>query len=263
MWLEIQRKYRIIKVWSNLSRVYYSESGHIVPDKTCVVDGCCDGINCDPRVHARHHTFLQRFRAGMKFAFNELMEDLAAWFVIGIVIAGIITVLIPDSFIKAAMGSGFGSYLIALVMSGPMYVCATLSTPIAAALVMKGMSPGAALVMLMAGPATNVTTISMVAGLLGKRSLGIYIGSIVICSLVMAYITDILYRVLDISAMASAGFNSSTDGGAFWEWSEWVAALVLGSLILRSLWLNHLRHYVDSLLLDRNVALSDQAKQSS
>ena len=199
----------------------------------------------------------------MKFAFNELMEDLAAWFVIGIVIAGIITVLIPDSFIKAAMGSGFGSYLIALVMSGPMYVCATLSTPIAAALVMKGMSPGAALVMLMAGPATNVTTISMVAGLLGKRSLGIYIGSIVICSLVMAYITDILYRVLDISAMASAGFNSSADGGAFWEWSEWVAALVLGSLILRSLWLNHLRHYVDSLLLDRNVALSDQAKQSS
>lgn len=58
------------------------------------------------------------------------MEDLAAWFVIGIVIAGIITVLIPDSFIKAAMGSRFGSYLIALVMSGPMYVCATLSTPL-------------------------------------------------------------------------------------------------------------------------------------
>ena len=93
-----------------------------------------------------------------------------------------------------------------------MYVCATLSTPVAAALVMKGMSPGAALVMLMAGPATNVTTISMVVGILGKRSLGIYIGSIVVCSLFMAFITDLIYRVIGVSAVASAGFTSTARG---------------------------------------------------
>ncbi|MGO9738286.1 MAG: SO_0444 family Cu/Zn efflux transporter [Desulfomonilaceae bacterium] len=244
----------------NFTGKSYIESGDIVVDRTCIVDACCDGIGCDPWVHTRHHTFLERLRAGMRFAFDDLMEDLAVWFVIGIVIAGIITVIIPDSFVKGAMGSGISSYLIAIVISGPMYVCATLSTPVAAALVMKGMSPGAALVMLMAGPATNVTTISMVLGLLGKRSLGIYIGSIVVCSLFMAFITDLIYRVLGISAGASAGFTST--GGAFWEWSEWAAALILGGLILRSLWKNHLRPYVGSLL-GKNISDIDHGHKCS
>jgi uncharacterized membrane protein YraQ (UPF0718 family) len=244
----------------NFTGKSYIESGNIVVDRTCVVDACCDGIGCDPLVHARHHTFVERFRAGMRFAFDDLMEDLAVWFVIGIALAGIITVIIPDSFVKGAMGSGISSYLIALVVSGPMYVCATLSTPVAAALVMKGMSPGAALVMLMAGPATNVTTISMVVGLLGKRSLSIYIGSIVVCSLFMGFITDFIYRVLGISAVASAGFTST--GGAFWEWLEWAAALILGGLILRSLWKNHLRPYVGSLSGD-NSSVSDHGHKCS
>ncbi len=244
----------------NFTGKSYIESSDIVVDRTCIVDACCDGIGCDPWVHARHHTFLERFRAGMRFAFDDIMEDLAVWFVVGIVLAGIITVIIPDSFVKGVMGAGIGSYLIAIVISGPMYVCATLSTPVAAALVMKGMSPGAALVMLMAGPATNVTTISMVVGLLGKRSLGIHIGSIVVCSLFMAFVTDLIYRVMGISAMASAGFTST--GGAFWEWSEWAAALILGGLILRSLWKNHLRPYVGSLSGD-NSSVSDHGHKCS
>lgn len=244
----------------NFTGKSYIESGDIVVDRTCIVDACCDGIGCDPWVHARHHTFLERLRAGMKFAFDDLMEDLAVWFVIGIALAGIITVIIPDSFVKGVMGGGLGSYLIAIVISGPMYVCATLSTPVAAALVMKGMSPGAALVMLMAGPATNVTTISMVVGILGKRSLGIYIGSIVVCSLFMAFVTDLIYRVSGVSAMASAGFAST--GGAFWEWSEWAAELILGGLILRSLWKNYLMPYVGSLSGDSS-SVSDHGHKCS
>lgn len=224
----------------------YSESSRIIPDRTCIVDSCCDGIDCDPKVHAQHHTLFERLRAGMAFAFNDLMADLAVWFVIGMLLAGIITVLIPDSFVTAALGSGMISYIIAFVISGPMYVCATLTTPVAAALVLKGMSPGAALVMLMAGPATNMTTITMVAGMLGKRSLGIYLGSIVVCSLVMAYATDIIYQIMGISATASTGL---TTGGPLWEWAEWTAALILGAFIVRTLWQDYLRHYVRGLLL--------------
>lgn len=244
----------------NFTGKSYNESSRVITDRTCFVDGCCDGVDCDPKVHARHHNFFQRFQAGMRFAFDDLMEDLAIWFVIGIALAGIISALVPDSLVTGALGSGIKSYLIALIISGPMYVCSTLSTPVAAALVMKGMSPGAALVMLMAGPATNVTTISMVSGLLGKRSLGIYIGSIVICSLVMAYVTDAIYKTWGISTLVSTGFNSA--GGVFWEWSEWLAALILGGLIVRSLWQNHLRFYVDSLI-GKNVNSTLQPQKCS
>jgi len=245
-------------ILENFTGKSYSESSQIIPDRTCIVDGCCDGIDCDPKVHARHHTLLERLQAGMRFAFNDLMHDLAIWFVIGILLAGIITVLVPDSFVTAALGSGIVSYLIAFVISGPMYVCATLSTPVAAALVVKGMSPGAALVMLMAGPATNMTTITMVGGMLGKRSLGIYIGSIVVCSLAMAYVTDMIYRVSGISATASIGF---TTGGPVWEWAEWTAALILGILILRTLWQDYVKHYVEDLLVGSQAAQKGPAQR--
>ncbi|MHB8204444.1 MAG: SO_0444 family Cu/Zn efflux transporter [Desulfomonilaceae bacterium] len=164
----------------NFTGSSYTQSGQIVIDKTCIVDGCCDGINCDPKVHARYHSLIQRFWAGIRFAFDDLMEDLAVWFVIGIGLAGIISALIPDQLVSETIGSGIIAYLIAMAISGPMYVCATLSTPVAAVLIIKGMSPGAALVMLMAGPATNIPTITMVVGLLGKRAFAIYISSIVL-----------------------------------------------------------------------------------
>ena len=133
-------------VLENFTGESCSQTGGIFPDRTRVVDGCCDGIDCDPNVHARHHSLLERLRAGMKFAFIDLMSNLAIWFVIGMLLEGTIAVLIPDALVAAVLGSGIMSYLIAFVISGPMYVCSTLTTPVAAAFVMKGRSPGAALV---------------------------------------------------------------------------------------------------------------------
>ncbi|MFC1816231.1 permease, partial [Thermodesulfobacteriota bacterium] len=92
-----------------------------------------------------------------------------------------------------------------LIAGIPMYVCATSSTPIAAALVLKGLSPGAALVFLLAGPATNIASLSMVSQLLGKRSLVIYLGAISICALALGFLTDMLYFKLGISALAVVG----------------------------------------------------------
>jgi hypothetical protein len=237
----------------------YADSSQPIANLICVIDGCCDGIGCDPEIHMRHHTFLEKLRAGIGFAFDDLMEDLAVWFVIGIFLAGIINVLVPSSWVNTALGSGIVSYLFAIIVSGPMYVCATLSTPIAAALVMKGMSPGAALVMLMVGPATNVPTIAMVGGLLGKRSLGIYIGSIVVVSLAMAYVTDIIYKTFSISPKVYLGLTGESD---LWAHVELIAAIILSALIFRVLWRNYLRLYVDNLL-GRNVVLSDEAQKCS
>jgi uncharacterized protein len=204
-----------------------------VADRTCMIDGCCDGTDCDPTEHATHHNFLEKVRAGIGYAFGDLMSDLAGWFMLGITLAGIITALVPESFVSSVFGSGLLAYLSMLAVSLPMYVCASMSTPVAAALVMKGMSPGVALILLLAGPATNMATIAMVGGMLGKRSLGIYLGSIALCTLIAAYLTDLLYSALGISAKAAAG---SAAGEFIPQWLELGAAILLAMLITRVLW---------------------------
>ncbi|MFC1836136.1 permease, partial [Thermodesulfobacteriota bacterium] len=184
----------------NLFGGSYKETREVEPDRSCPVDGCCDGTDCPPEDHANHHTFMEKLTAGFRFAFDDLMADLAVWFMLGILLAGIITALVPDSLISGHLGSGLTAYLAMLLVSLPMYVCASMSTPIAAALVLKGMSPGAALVLLMAGPATNMATLTIVGGLLGKRTLGIYLGSIVLCTLFFAFLTDAIYGTLGVTA---------------------------------------------------------------
>ena len=78
----------------------------ITPDLTCPVDGCCDGINCSPEMHKHHHTFFEKLRAGFRFAIFDLWGDLAAWFFVGLLLAGLITVLIPDDVFSKYLGSG-------------------------------------------------------------------------------------------------------------------------------------------------------------
>ena len=91
----------------------------------------------------------------MKYAFGELLSDIVKPFTIGILIAGIITFFFPDDLTVWANNHQFLSMLVMLAAGIPMYVCATSSTPIAAALILQGLNPGAALVFLLAGPATN------------------------------------------------------------------------------------------------------------
>lgn len=220
-------------ITQNLSAGSYEERLEQKPDLTCPIDGCCDGTDCDPEEHARHHTFFEKLWAGMRFAFNDLMADLAVWFLLGLMLAGVIAALVPDSFITNSFGAGIVGYLGMMIVSLPMYVCASMSTPVAAALVMKGMSPGAALVLLMAGPATNMATITVVAGTLGKRTLAIYLGAIVLCTLGAAYATDAIYGALGLSAKATAGTAAAE---LFPWWLELAAAVFLAVLIARQLW---------------------------
>jgi uncharacterized membrane protein YraQ (UPF0718 family) len=219
----------------------YAESSQGNPDKRCLVDGCCDGEDCGPEEHARHHTLWEKLSAGLSFAFDELLTDLAKWFLLGVLLAGVITYVVPESLFEGDLASGAAAYVGALLISLPMYVCATLSTPLAAALVMKGLSPGAALVFLIAGPATNVATITMLGGIFGRRTLLIYLGSIVVCTLLFGYLADLLYSGLGISAKAAAG---AAGGEIFPSSLESIAAVVLAALCLRATaapWLKKLR----------------------
>ena len=177
----------------------------VVPDLSCPVDGCCDGINCDPADHRRHHTFGEKIAAGLRFAFGDVWSDLAVWFLFGLVLSGIITVLIPESFFSRYMGGGMGAMLIMLAVGIPIYICASASTPIAAALILQGVSPGAALVFLMTGPATNVTSLTVLSRVLGRRATAIYLASIALCAFGFGLLVDQVYQFLGISAQATLG----------------------------------------------------------
>ncbi|MBW1914370.1 MAG: permease [Deltaproteobacteria bacterium] len=134
----------------------------------------------------------QRLKSILKYIEYELMGSIANSLIIGIIAAGLISVLIPDGFLEMQLGSSFLSMVLMLAIGIPMYVCASASTPIAASLIMKGISPGAALVFLLAGPATNAVTISTVFKILGKGSAIIYISAITLVSLCLGWLLNII-----------------------------------------------------------------------
>jgi uncharacterized membrane protein YraQ (UPF0718 family) len=177
----------------------------IIPDLTCPVDGCCDGVNCLPEVHKHHHTFLEKLRAGFRFAILDLWGDLAAWFFLGLLLAGVITVLIPDDVFSTYLGTGLPAMLLMLAVGIPLYICATASTPIAAALILKGVSPGAALVFLLAGPATNIASMTVLTGVLGKRATAIYLTTISASAVFFGLVVDQIYAWFGLSARAMIG----------------------------------------------------------
>lgn len=205
------------------------DSGAMTPDLTCPVDGCCDGKSCSPEEHNRHHTFGEKIKAGLKYAFTEVWGDLAAWFLVGMILAGLITTLIPGEIIGQYFGGGLPSMLLMLAMGIPLYICATASTPIAAALILKGVSPGAALVFLLAGPATNITSLTVLLRILGKRATAIYLAAIAISAVVFGLALDQIYASLGLSAQAMVGQASEIMPA----WAKWLAALSLLVLSVR------------------------------
>lgn len=178
----------------------------ISAETSCV--HCCVENQDDVDQKTNHSSFIQRFVMGLKYAYIELPKDIGKWFIIGILLSGMILYFVPENFMNMYIGNRFVEMLIMMLSGIPMYVCATASTPIAAALIAKGMDPGAALVFLLVGPATNIASLTMIAGLLGKRSLIIYLGSIIIFSFIFGILTSEMYDFLSIQAVAYQGHES-------------------------------------------------------
>jgi uncharacterized membrane protein YraQ (UPF0718 family) len=192
-------------------------------DLSCPVDGCCDGIDCMPEEHGRHHTFGEKLWAGLKFSITGLWDDLAGWFLLGVIIGGMIVVLVPTGLMTRYLGGGLLSMLLALLVGIPIYVCATASTPIAAALIMKGVSPGAALVFLLVGPATNIMSLSVLFGILGKRATAIYVLTLSFSAVSCGLILDQIYGAFGLAAHAIAGQASEVIPLT----AQWAGAVVL------------------------------------
>ena len=109
-----------------------------------------------------------------RYGFLSLPRDIGKALVIGLIIAGTITALVPKAFFAAYLGHTFLSMLIMLLIGLPLYVCSTASVPVAAAFLQMGINPGAVLVFLITGPATNAATITVVSKVLNKKTVVIY-----------------------------------------------------------------------------------------
>lgn len=188
-------------------------------------------VFCDDEEEYHDHSFINRFKYGMRYAFIDLLGDIAKWLIIGIVIAGIISYFVPQQIIENYLGSGLGGMLVMLVIGIPLYICATASTPIAAALIAKGMSPGVALVFLLAGPATNAAGILAVAKFLGKRSVVIYLVSISTSAVILGLLLNQLYLATGINIKATLG----KAGEVMPHCLKIISAIVLISLMVNTL----------------------------
>ncbi len=139
---------------------------------------------------AENKSIAKKIIGTFRYGFIDMIQDIGKWIVIGLVAAAVITVLVPDNFFVALNSYPLLNMLIILAMSIPMYLCATGSVPIAAALMLKGLSPGAALVLLMAGPATNMATILVVNKVLGRKTLTTYLVTIITGAVAFGLLID-------------------------------------------------------------------------
>ena len=127
------------------------------------------------------------------FSYSEMVDDLSVVLTLGFVASGLIAALFPENYFSGLISSPFLSMFLMLFISLPFYVCATSSTPLVAALFAKGLSPGAGLIFLLAGPATNISTMLAIRKELGSKSLVIYILIISSVALLFGALTNLFF----------------------------------------------------------------------
>lgn len=203
-------------------------------------DGGSSGSCSRAAVDERPQGFMARLAEAFRYGYVHMMEDIGKWLVIGLAVAALITICIPAEWFSVFQDNTFASMLLVLCIAVPMYVCATGSIPIAVALMMKGLTPGAALVLLMAGPACNVASMLVVRKVLGTRTLVTYLISIIAGAVIFGSIVDYLqfHGTVDFLGSLSAG-----DACCCTEvsWFSWVCTAALLALLVNALVIRRFR----------------------
>lgn len=186
---------------------------------------CTDSANCSEQ-GTKLTSFQLKLKDGIRYAFMDLLGDIAVYLSLGLILSGVISVCVPENWFVDQP-----DWLVMLMMLAigiPMYVCASASTPVAAALILKGVFPGAALIFLLAGPATNIATLSIVGRTLGIRSAMLYVLTIMVTALVMGILLNGIYSWFSITPSAVIGAGADIMP----EWIKTGSAVLLFALIL-------------------------------
>ena len=195
---------------------FFDEGSSKVSEISCE-DDCCDDQKNKSSIYRILH-----------YGFIRLPLDIVNPLIIGILLSSLIIILIPANYFEM-FGSGILGMLIMLVLGLPTYVCATASVPLAFALYTKGFSLGAMLVFLMTGPATNITTMSVIYKVLGRKNLFIYLISIAFCAISAGFILDLIYSP---SELMLSDFNTNHILGSD---MKFILSLFLVIILLNSL----------------------------
>ena len=165
---------------------------------------------------------------GIVYSFDTLFVDVFFWLVVGLIFAALVKTFVPATFMTQ-WGSGLPAMLIMLVIGIPMYVCATASTPIAAGLLLAGVSPGVAMVFLMAGPASNISTLGVIGKELGKQALTAYLIGVGVVALLTGYVVDYLVSAWNIDVQAQISHSQEIVPPII----AWASLLVLLAVVLK------------------------------
>lgn len=183
--------------------------------------------------------FWQQIKAVLNFGFGQLLRDFMVWLLIGLFFAALIQTIMPAGFL-AQYGQGVMAMMVIVLVSIPMYICATASTPIAVGLLMAGITPGAALVFMLTGPATNIATLMVIKNELGKRELLLYLISIILTAILSGLTLDYLIN--------SMGWQLSLQHG---QHGEMVNRLYQASAIVLAILIGYQLH----LKYSKNLSL--------
>ena len=194
-----------------------TQSGEAACGSGCCSSGCNSGD-----VMADADETAPGLRHGLRYAFTEMLDDISIWIAIGLAVAGLLITLTPPQGL-AVLGSGIGPMLLMALIGVPLYLCAAATTPIAAALMLEGLSPGTALVLMLAGPVTSLATLSIFQREMGTGALLLYLTGIVVSTVAAGLVTDAVIAGFDLD------IQGSVQGVQEWipAWLEWGALALL------------------------------------
>jgi uncharacterized membrane protein YraQ (UPF0718 family)/copper chaperone CopZ len=211
------------------------------PVKTQASTDCSSGSNgCEPDDSAERKTLVD----GLHYGLVILPRDIGRALIVGVLLSGLIAALVEPKALEAYLGGGLLPMLAAMAVGVPLYVCATASTPIALSLIHAGLSPGAALVFLITGPATNAATLTTLWRILGRRSVVIFLMTVAIGALTTGLAVDAMVEseivvpnalVPAVAAFAD-GHQHHAEESDLGGWIGRVSAVVMLLLLVNALW---------------------------
>ncbi|UTD53754.1 SO_0444 family Cu/Zn efflux transporter [Halomonas sp. MS1] len=202
-------------------------TGQAALPKSTPVSSCCASKGADDGHAHAHATESTGVIAGLKYAFSDLLDDISSWMFAGLLLAGVLVTFVPPETLV-----GFSGGLLALILMAvigiPLYICATAATPVAAGLLLAGISPGMALVFLLAGPVTSLATLAILRREFGNQALAVYLVSILLVTVLIGWVFD--------QGLAMTGWDPVQQANQVQELLpasvEWLA---LGALVLFSI----------------------------
>lgn len=197
---------------------------------------CCGheevhGCSCclDEHSSEKANGFVGKLKETFKFGFGDLLPEITRWLLVGLVLGALIAAFVPNELFMSIREYPILCMFAMLLISMPMYTCSTGSIPLALALMAKGLPPGAALVLLMAGPATSIASMVVVGKTFGKRTLIAYLISIAAGAFFFGWLVDTFMMDTFLSTITANGHYGDGDGLG---WFDYSCAAVLALLIL-------------------------------